>query len=70
MTDMQYTKFQKTMIKKHGSYEAWREHMRQNGIKGGKSTYGYEFAHGRLTPQQVGSLGGKAKARNRSIIEE
>lgn len=32
-------KHRETMIAKHGSYEAWREWMRNNGSKGGSAPH-------------------------------
>lgn len=42
----QYSRIATIMIKKHGSYEAWIQFMRENGCKGGKNNKGKK-----LTPE-------------------
>lgn len=55
------SKWMESMIKKHGSEEAVREYMRQNGRKGGKAKVKKGFASmDRDTLKEVASNGGKA----------
>lgn len=55
------SKAQETIIKKYGSIEAYKQHMRELGAKGGAKTRGYGFAHGKLDPVEIGRLGGKKR---------
>lgn len=51
-------KMRQTMIKKHGSLEAWKQHMSENGKKGGtisRRTMTTEEA------RRIGKLGGRPK---------
>lgn len=52
----------KTMIKKYGSEEAWKEHMRQNGRIGGTISRGGGFSHGD-NGRKFGALGGSRSKR-------
>lgn len=52
------SKYKKTMIEKFGSEQAWKEHMRSLGSRGGKRGTGHQFGHGRVDPSEVGRKGG------------
>lgn len=54
-------KTKETMIKKYGSLELYKKHLREVGSKGGKNGVGYEFAHGKVSPKEAGRRGGLAK---------
>lgn len=60
-------KQRETNIRKHGSYEAWREFMRNNGRKGGSAPHSKPtgFASLKLSDpkrlKEISKLGGKSK---------
>lgn len=56
-----------TMIKKHGSVEAWKKHMREIGSAGGKNGTGYKFGHGKVDPRVIGALGGRRSRRKPKV---
>jgi len=64
------TKYRETMINKYGSYEAWREHLKSIGAKGGANGTGYEFAHGKVDPIEAGRKGGRISRRRPAINVE
>jgi len=49
------------MIEKFGSEEAYKEHMRNIGKKGGKGSSGYGFGHGKIDPVESGKKGAKTR---------
>ena len=51
------SKLRATMIAKHGSEEAWKEHMRALAAQGGSKSRGYAFAHGKVDPKEASKLG-------------
>lgn len=58
-----------TMIKKHGSEEAWKEHMRRIGSAGGKKK-NPDKGFGSMDKEKVkaaGKLGGSRSKRTKSI---
>lgn len=68
------TKLRATMIKKYGSEEAWREHMRNNGSKGGRNgnkklnpNYQGGFAHPDANPKAAGARGGRISRRTKKV---
>jgi hypothetical protein len=62
------SKIRETMIKKYGSQEAWSEHMRQNGSKGGKNGTGHTFAHGKVDPRVAGKVGGQISRTHKKVV--
>lgn len=50
-------KYRATMIAKHGSEEAWKEHLRNIAAVGGAKSRGYAFAHGKVDPREASKLG-------------
>ena len=56
-------KIKETMIKKYGSYEAYKDFMRSIGSMGGKNSTCHAFAHGKVDPAIAGSIGGKKSKR-------
>lgn len=59
------SKYKKTMIKKFGSEEAWKEYLREIASTGGKNGRGYAFAHGKVSPVDAGRIGGSKSRRNK-----
>lgn len=49
-------KLHRTMIKKHGSLEKWREVQRQIASKGGKVKTNDGFAHGKVDPRTARNI--------------
>lgn len=64
----QVDKLRQTNIKKYGSLEAYKEHMRNIGSKGGKNSKGHEFAHGKLDPAKLGKIGAEKRYGNRKTL--
>ena len=63
MSNESVAKLRATMIRKYGSEEAWKAHMHENAIKGGKKS------RRKLTKEQareMGKVGGKA---TRKVID-
>ena len=56
-------KYVETMINKYGSYEAWLEHLKSIGAKGGANGTGHTFAHGKADPAESGRKGGTISRR-------
>jgi general stress protein YciG len=63
------SKLRDTMITKYGSEEAWKEHMREVGRKGGsvkRPNRGFGNGEaGRARARKVGSLGGRISRRRK-----
>lgn len=63
------SKLRDTMIAKYGSEEAWKEHMREMGRKGGsvkRANRGFgDGEAGRARARRVGSLGGRISRRHK-----
>ncbi len=60
MSDESNRKMRETNIKKHGSYEAWKQALRERGHKGGKLGGGI----GGFTDKELASRAGKIGRRN------
>lgn len=58
-------KLRQTMIKKHGSLEAWRQHMANIGRHGGEVSRGGGFAHPDADPSGAGKVGGTISKRGK-----
>jgi len=56
-------KIKETMIKKYGSYEAYKDFMRSIASTGGKNSSGYAFAHGKVDPVVAGTIGWEKKSK-------
>lgn len=56
-------KMVQTMIAKHGSYEAWRAHMKKIAAKGGKNGRTGGFYVNRELARIVGAKGGNNRWR-------
>ena len=61
------SKYRETMINKYGSYDAWREHLKSIGAKGGANGVGHTFAHGKADPAESGRKGGTISRRRPNI---
>ena len=55
-------KLRETMIKKHGSEEAWKQWLREQAAKGGKGAAG-TFKHDRKLAARAGRKGGRKSKR-------
>lgn len=63
-------KLRETMIKKYGSEEAWREHMKAVGSKGGKHIHPNKgFAHPSARPDLAGRRGGQISRKPKKVVE-
>lgn len=65
------SKFEQTMIKKHGSRAKWKSHMARIGRQGGKISHGGGFADGeagRERARKYGAIGGKHSRRGMLYI--
>lgn len=60
--------YKETMIKKYGSIELWKAHLRAIGAKGGKNSVGHEFAHGKADPAKAGKKGGTISRRRPKAV--
>ena len=49
-------KFKQTMIEKYGSYDEYLDFMSSIGVKGGKASSGYQFAHGKVDPKVASQI--------------
>lgn len=58
MTKAGGSKLVKSMVHKHGSYEAWCEHMAKMGSKGGSKSHVRPFQTDRELARRAGRLGG------------
>lgn len=56
-------KFRETMIRKHGSYEAYLEYQRSISSKGGKVRVPKGFATNRELAREAGRKGGSASRK-------
>lgn len=70
MTKTQGKKLRNSMVKKYGSEEAWKAHMREIGSKGGKrsphkSGFGDGEA-GRERARRAGAVGGRISRRTKA----
>lgn len=63
-------KTREKMIEKFGSEEAYKEHMRNIGKKGGGGSSGYEFGHGKVDPAKVGKVGADTRWGKRNATED
>lgn len=63
-------KLVETMVKKHGSYEAWCEWMRNNGRKGGEKSTGGGFAVNRELAREAGRKGGRISRRGKAVYKD
>lgn len=57
-----------TMIRKHGSEEAWKAHLREIGSRGGKNGHTGGFASSRELAVRAGRIGGKISKRGKAKI--
>jgi general stress protein YciG len=68
-------KVRETMIKKHGSYEAWCKYMQQIGSKGGTQTYKsgklalVGFGSNKERARTAGKIGGERPRRTYRKLE-
>lgn len=62
-------KLVETMTKKYGSYEAFRESMRERASKGGKNSNTGGVANDRERAAEIGAIGGKYSRRGYKLIE-
>ncbi len=68
MTSQAGLKLRQTMIEKYGSEEAWKEHLRTIGSKGGKvKSPSKGFGHIDSNPRAAGSLGGSISKRGKRV---
>lgn len=67
--DQASQKFRVTMIRRYGSYEAWIEHIKAMGAKGG-SVCGIPKGFALMTPEKrrtAGAKGGSISRRNAAL---
>lgn len=64
------SKYLDTMIKKHGSYEAYRKHMAKIGGKGGAKLHDKPHGFGAMTPEQHKSVSSKGGKISRKTIDK
>lgn len=55
--------YKETMIKKYGSEELWKQHLRDIASVGGKNGTGHAYAHGKVSPVENGRKGGSISKR-------
>lgn len=60
-TEESKRKARETLIKKYGSYEAYKEHMKTIGKKGGETSIGGAFMYNRELASRAGKIGGSRK---------
>lgn len=62
-------KLVETMIKKHGSYEAYKQSMRERASRGGKNGNTGGFAFNRDIARSAGATGGKYSRKGYKMLE-
>lgn len=60
-------KLRETMIKKYGSLELWKAHLKEIASVGGKNGTGHTWAHGKADPAESGRKGGTISRKPRKI---
>jgi len=61
-------KLRETMIKKYGSLELWKAHLKAIASVGGKNGTGHTFAHGKADPAESGRKGGTISRRYKPVL--
>ena len=59
-------KLRETMVKKHGSHDAWLEYLRNNGKKGGSKLKEGPFSYNRELASKAGKKGGENSKRGKA----